>query len=301
MQKRGAQVTDKDPHTDILVQIDRALKNSHKSPEMILKELFPAKKFKMQGIQPNVFGATPEEIVRFQRLKKKDSTSVIPFVVTETITWLSEHNALKEVGIFRVAGSVKLIEELKKKYNEEASVDLGKYGPGDIHSIAGLLKQWLRELPEPLFINRFYIAFLQVAQNTDYPIKMRNLKKLIIGLPIENKSTFYCVLEFLANVSQCEEVNKMGSKNLSIIFSRALFREPDQFYPETTQSGAASSTPPNIRAQLNQEAKQKSATHGNLVVEIVRQLIDEHEYILGKADSPKGTVSEDDKSEPPES
>lgn len=57
-------------------------------------------------------------------------------------------------GIFRLSGSLTVGKELKRK------VDLGQIPPFedgvDVHCLTGLLKQYLRELPEPLLTYRLF-------------------------------------------------------------------------------------------------------------------------------------------------
>ncbi len=57
---------------------------------------------------------------------------------------------------------------------------------GDPHAIAGLLKMYLRSLPEPLLPFDFYDKFLQVQRNPQDPDYLSKLVKLVHSLPQEN-------------------------------------------------------------------------------------------------------------------
>lgn len=61
-----------------------------------------------------------------------------------------------------------MINKLQEEYDEKGTVDLSVYNEDHIHSIAAVLKLYLRELPEPLFVFRFYSAFLRVASKIFY-------------------------------------------------------------------------------------------------------------------------------------
>lgn len=55
---------------------------------------------------------------------------------------------LKEVGIFRLPGKASRIQTLKEQYDAGSQED---FPPNeDIHTVASLLKLYLKELPEPV-------------------------------------------------------------------------------------------------------------------------------------------------------
>jgi len=143
-------------------------------------------------------------------MKLQKTENEIPLIIEETINWLKKNDACKEEGIFRKSGSTILINELKEKYEKKCTVDLSNLPKRDIHSVAGLLKLYLRELPEPLFIFRFYEAFLDVASNKEETKRLINLKKLINGLPKSNKKTVLFLLQFLGEIAKKQRANKNG-------------------------------------------------------------------------------------------
>jgi len=57
-------------------------------------------------------------------------------------------------------------------FSPDGTADLSKVA--DIASVAGLLKLYLRELPEPLFVFRFYSTFLKIASTLFMILKDRN-------------------------------------------------------------------------------------------------------------------------------
>ena len=61
---------------------------------------------------------------------------------------LSLQSGLKEVGIFRLPGKASRIQTLKEQYDAGSQED---FPPNeDIHTVASLLKLYLKELPEPV-------------------------------------------------------------------------------------------------------------------------------------------------------
>jgi len=72
-------------------------------------------------------------------------------------------NAEHEEGIFRLSGSANVIRLLKERFNAEGDVNLLQSADYyDPHAVAGLLKQYLRELPDHLLTRELHNEFLRV-------------------------------------------------------------------------------------------------------------------------------------------
>ena len=76
---------------------------------------------------------------------------------------------LEVEGIIRLSGRLSQIEYFKDLYNQGLPVDL-KSCP-DPHTIAGLLKLYLRELPEPLLTFDLYDKIIATFSQSKF-IKM---------------------------------------------------------------------------------------------------------------------------------
>ena len=71
-----------------------------------------------------------------------------------------QRTALKKVGIFRRSGMKSRIENLKKEMESGSSkLDLDSYSSYDI---ADVVKQYLRELPEPLLTSKLAETFISI-------------------------------------------------------------------------------------------------------------------------------------------
>lgn len=85
------------------------------------------------------------------------STSV-PAIVTACINHL-ETFGLHTTGIFRVSTSLKRIRQLREDLDSGKEIQFGEeHSP---HDVAALLKEFLRDLPEPLLCRDLYQAFLK--------------------------------------------------------------------------------------------------------------------------------------------
>ena len=71
-------------------------------------------------------------------------------------------SGLTQEGLFRVNGNVKVVEQLRWKFESGVPVELGR--DGDVCAAASLLKLFLRELPESVITSTLQPRFLQLFQ-----------------------------------------------------------------------------------------------------------------------------------------
>lgn len=109
---------------------------------------------------------------------------------------------------------------------------------GDIslaYDTACLIKQFLRELPEPIFTESLASCYLQSAHTP------QTLLLLSLLLPPAHLSTLKYVCCFLKAVSERSEQNKMSTRNLALVFSPSLFpNEPIRLNSNPTRSSLQS-------------------------------------------------------------
>ncbi|NXK25489.1 FA13A protein, partial [Arenaria interpres] len=106
--------------------------------------------------RPKVFGVSLLELQQ-QGLSKNG----IPIVVWNIVEYLTQHGMTQE-GLFRVNGSMKMVEQLRLQYERGEEVELVK--DGDVYSAASLLKLFLRELPDGIITSALHPRFIQLYQ-----------------------------------------------------------------------------------------------------------------------------------------
>jgi hypothetical protein len=89
----------------------------------------------------------------------------------------------------------------------------------DVNSVAGLLKQFFRELPDPLLTMEFYNGFIEAARIDDDIMRRDSMHALINGLPDPNYATLRALMLHLHRVNQASEVNRMSTANLGICWA----------------------------------------------------------------------------------
>lgn len=93
----------------------------------------------------------------------------------------------------------------------------------DVHSIAGLLKLYLRELPEPLFTHALYDRLIEVTVKTmKNEYSQLSLDQLISKLPKTNYENLRLLIRFLHLMTCHCEQNKMTATNLAITMAPSL-------------------------------------------------------------------------------
>ena len=65
------------------------------------------------------------------------------------------------MGIYRVAGVLRDVRELRDAFDTDYLKAQVIAFEADIHAVAGLLKKYFRELPDPLFTDALYLSFVQ--------------------------------------------------------------------------------------------------------------------------------------------
>jgi RalA-binding protein 1 len=92
----------------------------------------------------------------------------------------------------------------------------------DIHAVAGLLKLWLRELPNSVLTKELLMDFLHTIDLLDRRDRVNELGRLVSMLPIPNYTLLRALTAHLIRVVQNSDVNKMTMRNVGIVFSPTL-------------------------------------------------------------------------------
>ena len=85
----------------------------------------------------------------------------------------------------------------------------------DPHNVAGVVKAFLGELPEPLFTSKLLQAFKNLGEITDKDLLPTSMSKLLFQIPPSNRETIGSLARHLKNVADNSNVNKMTASNLA--------------------------------------------------------------------------------------
>ncbi|XP_061887274.1 rho GTPase-activating protein 24 [Entelurus aequoreus] len=167
-----------------------------------------------------IFGQKLEETVRYER---RFGNKLAPMLVEQCVDFIRQRG-LHEEGLFRLPGQANLVKELQEAFDcgEKPLFDCNT----DVHTVASLLKLYLRELPEPVIPFHKYEDFLSCTKllGKDDDAGTKELRKLVQGLPPVNYNLLKYICRFLDEVQSYSGVNKMSVQNLATVFGPNILR-----------------------------------------------------------------------------
>ncbi|XP_038059104.1 active breakpoint cluster region-related protein-like isoform X2 [Patiria miniata] len=187
------------------LEIDIALR--FESTEKVLKRVQSKKKL-------GVFG------VRISNLCHREGTK-IPNIVKLCVEEV-EKRGMFEMGIYRISGSSADIQKLKKLFEINSRHISVRLKQAEIHAVAGLIKHYFRELPEPLFTQSLYSKFQDGIGLKDPDAKRELMITVLKSIPEPNKSIVFYVFNHLKRIASNESTNKMHLHNLATVFGPTL-------------------------------------------------------------------------------
>ncbi|XP_061483083.1 rho GTPase-activating protein 6 isoform X2 [Rhineura floridana] len=193
----------------------------------------------------------------------------VPRLVDSCCQHLEKHG-LQTVGIFRVGSSKKRVRQLREEFDRGVDVILDE--EHSIHDVAALLKEFLRDMPDPLLTRELYTPFINTLLLEPHE-QLNALQLLIYLLPPCNCDTLHRLLQFLATVASHAEDkidqdsqdipgNKMTSLNLATIFG------PNLLHKQKT-------TDKEFTVQSTARAEESTA-----IIAVVQKMIENYEILF---------------------
>uniref|UniRef100_A0A8C1VIX7 Rac GTPase-activating protein 1 n=1 Tax=Cyprinus carpio TaxID=7962 RepID=A0A8C1VIX7_CYPCA len=147
------------------------------------------------------------------------SSPMIPSLVVHCVNEI-EQRGLHETGLYRVSGSDRVVKDLKEKFLRGKTIPLLSKVE-DIHAITGLLKDFLRNLKEPLLTFRLNRAFMDAAELSDDDNSIALMYQNISDLPQPSRDTLAFLIIHLQRVAQSKDT-KMDITNLARVFGPTI-------------------------------------------------------------------------------
>uniref|UniRef100_A0A8D2KZL0 StAR related lipid transfer domain containing 8 n=1 Tax=Varanus komodoensis TaxID=61221 RepID=A0A8D2KZL0_VARKO len=159
-----------------------------------------------------VFGVPP--IVNVQRTGQP-----LPQSIQQAMRYIRSQ-CLDQVGIFRKSGVKSRIQALR--HMSETSPDHVNYEGQSAYDVADLLKQYFRDLPEPVFTSKLTDTFLQIYQFVPREQRLPAVQAATVLMPDENREVLQTLLYFLSDIASAKE-NQMTAGNLAVCLAPSLF------------------------------------------------------------------------------
>ncbi|XP_034043233.1 rho GTPase-activating protein 7 isoform X2 [Thalassophryne amazonica] len=164
----------------------------------------------------NVFGVPLQVIV--QRTGQP-----LPQGIQQAMRYL-RNQCLDQVGLFRKSGVKSRIQALRQM-NETCGPEGGgvSYDGQSAYDVADMLKQYFRDLPEPLLTNKLSETFLQIYQYIPKDVRLQAARAAVLLLPDENREALHTLLCLLSDVTVSVGENQMTPTNLAVCLAPSLF------------------------------------------------------------------------------
>ncbi|KAG5876002.1 hypothetical protein JTB14_026133 [Gonioctena quinquepunctata] len=134
--------------------------------------------------------------------------------------------------LYRLCGSATKKRILREAFERNSrSVDLSPDNVPDINVITGVLKDYLRELPEPLFTKCLYqmmVDALGVCLPDDPEGNAKLMFSILDCLPRINRATLIFLMDHLALVVSASDRNKMSAQNLATALAPPLMLQTNE-------------------------------------------------------------------------
>lgn len=153
-----------------------------------------------------------------ERGRCHDMDNALPLVVRDCIDYLQlQQDGIMNENIYKVEPAKAKLQHLRKLYNNRQS-----NGPQDLGTAStaeGLLRLFLKELPEPILTTELISQFEEVSAISNVQEQESQLKALIAQLPDANQTLLKWVFLHLDAVV---EIHKMNAQLLAMILSQTL-------------------------------------------------------------------------------
>ncbi|NWZ08911.1 RHG25 protein, partial [Agelaius phoeniceus] len=171
-------------------------------------------------VSPGVFGQC---LAQTMAQEQRFGQPLVPMVVQKSAEFILEHG-LAEEGIFRLPGQDSLVRQLRDAFDAGERPSFSR--DTDVHTVASLLKLYLRELPEPVVPWLQYEDFLLCGQalEADETKGHQELLKQLSLLPRDNYNLLSYICRFLYEIQLNSSVNKMSVDNLATVMGVNLIR-----------------------------------------------------------------------------
>ncbi|XP_029311817.1 rho GTPase-activating protein 17-like isoform X4 [Cottoperca gobio] len=152
-----------------------------------------------------------------EHLKRSGREIALPI---EACIMMLLETGMKEEGLLRIAAGASKLKKLKAALDCSTSQLEEFYS--DPHAVAGALKSYLRELPEPLMTFQLYDEWIQASSVSDPDKRLQALWVVCDNLPKNNKTNLRYLVKFLAKLAQDSDANKMTPSNIAIVLGPNL-------------------------------------------------------------------------------
>ncbi|KAJ2416088.1 Rho-type gtpase-activating protein [Coemansia sp. RSA 2530] len=150
----------------------------------------------------------------------------VPWVVRAAIAFI-EAEGLTMEGVYRRSGSTMDIRAVLVEITRQATATANRFGdepaiaPGetDVSSVTSVLKQYFRDLPNPLMTAETYHLWVQASNIASAEERVKVYRTISESMPVAHGETLRYLMTHLKRVADHQQENKMTANNLSVVFA----------------------------------------------------------------------------------
>ncbi|KAN0060940.1 hypothetical protein ACQY0O_006674 [Thecaphora frezii] len=153
--------------------------------------------------------------------------SAVPMAIEKMFAEI-EARGLREQGIYRISGAKSAIEGLRDALNKQPieSINLSTGEFSDVNTIAGAIKHWFRDLPEPVITFASYDSIIAAERIENHDERLSAIREIIWALPKCHFDLLRRTAEHLARVVDEGKHNLMAPHNIGLVFGTSLLNPP---------------------------------------------------------------------------
>ncbi|KAJ3180983.1 hypothetical protein HDU87_001631 [Geranomyces variabilis] len=237
------------------------------------------------------------------QLLEQEGGATVPRIVVKCVAAVETRGMTVE-GIYRKAGPLTQINRIVAAVDKGEDPDLDD--ATDITAVTSVLKQFFRDLPEPLLTTALFKQWTDALRTgpDDHSAKLAAISHLLTQLPPAHLTTLAYLILHLDRIQQNSSENLMTPANIGVVFGPGLLRPA---HVETQMDLAESSAKNAVVEFLVRNAKTLFAVGGNGVAAAVDQSegVDEEgvavagDEVGGRSQPVPDSVIADDRPLPP--
>ncbi|KAJ2087768.1 Rho-type gtpase-activating protein [Coemansia sp. RSA 986] len=153
----------------------------------------------------------------------------VPWVVQAAVSFI-EAEGINMEGVYRRSGSTMEIREVQMQIAKVAQLTNNKFDDPlsahriadadmDVASVTSVLKQYFRDLPNPLMTSATYNLWVQAANVNPPEERIKVYRTIADSMPEAHAQTLRFMMTHLKRIADNQKENKMTTNNLSVVFA----------------------------------------------------------------------------------
>ncbi|KAJ1875302.1 Rho-type gtpase-activating protein [Coemansia sp. RSA 990] len=156
----------------------------------------------------------------------------VPWVVRAAVRFIEEEGLTME-GVYRRSGSTMDIRDVHAVISRVGTATNGQFSDSDatiapddtdVPSVTSVLKEYLRNLPDPLMTTDTYTLWVDAANKGSSAERIHAYRTISALMPTAHAATLRFLMRHLKRIADHQHENKMTPNNLAVVFAPNILR-----------------------------------------------------------------------------